>query len=99
MSAPLARPLADTLFIRDFAAFCRTKGDEGYNFWSTADTPQGCAFTQFVHSRGLTANTDPQWLDYHQRFDILALAKPWTFPALADRLERLIADAPVVVSK
>jgi hypothetical protein len=89
-------PLADIQFISDFAAFCRTKGDDGYDFWSTDDSADGCALVQFTHSKGLTAETDDDWVPHHRLLSGVLRAKPWTFSALADRLEALIADAPVV---
>ena len=96
MSAPLDRPPSDTLFISEFAAFCRTKGDGGYDFWAIDDSASGCALTQFSHSRGLSAEDDPDWGPRHVRLSYALMAKPWTFSALADRLDALLVDSPVV---
>ena len=50
-------PLADIKFIADFAAFCRGKGDEEYDYWDikrcagalflieTGRAPNGCAYS------------------------------------------------------
>jgi hypothetical protein len=87
-------PLADIQFIADFAAFARSKGDGGYE---EADGAV-CALAQFgyVHivDSGDCARQGVPWAAYHAA----ALCPgPYTFSALADRLEALIADAPVVV--
>jgi hypothetical protein len=46
MSARL--PVADIKFIADFAAFCRTKGDEGYVFTDRCS----CALASFLRETG-----------------------------------------------
>lgn len=101
MSARL--PLADIQFIAAFAAFCRTKGDEGYNYFATGD----CAIARFLKGTGRCADPSVgayRWRDQatgevHHFPEFTAEAEePHTFPALADRLEALIADAPMVRS-
>lgn len=94
-------PLADIQFIADFAAFCRTKGDEEYNPGRVAE----CALAQFGHPRVASA-----WDLREAGIPVAAYTQavgydhdggpghcgPYTFSALADRLEALIADAPAV---
>lgn len=105
MSAHPKLPLADVIFIQDFAAFCRTKGDEAYNYCR----PHSCALAQFVDASGLAdASGLPLCRRMEEGFDpledgILEPAlntggrdKDYTFSALADRLEALLVDAPVV---
>lgn len=41
-------PVADIQFISDFAAFCRTKGDEGYDY----SNAHNCALSQFLRASG-----------------------------------------------
>ena len=110
MTAPLHLPLADILFISEFSAFCRTKGDEAYRFTS----PGHCALAQFLKETGRA--TDPSvgpddWCDgcgpdislpaglndalSNESFE--DCESTWTFSALADRLDALIAHAPKVV--
>lgn len=85
-------PVADIQFIADFAAFARSKGDEAYDY---LDPDVGCALAQFGHP-GVDfidgANTD----GIPEAVDGAAVSYPWTFSALASRLEALIADAPMV---
>lgn len=97
-------PLNEIDFISRFAAFCRTKGDERYDYTD----PFGCALAQFVDETG---RTDAESLPFCERmkvgFDpiedsVLEVALNsgkdggYNFSALADRLEALIVDAPVV---
>lgn len=105
-------PLKDIEFIADFAAFCRSKGDERYNFFNNCD----CALAQFLRFSGRCENPyviglgqwkpadehgenwrqvpfDREGTPGHER--ILG-REPYTFSALATRLEALIADAPTV---
>jgi hypothetical protein len=89
-------PLADIQFIADFAAFARSKGRLGYNFYSFEEGPCGCAVTQFLHTRGVGILHN-DWSPKHALVDSAVRSKPWTFTALADRLEAILADAPVVV--
>lgn len=83
-------PPKDIEFIASFAAFCRTKGDEDYN---PCDA-NVCALAQFGHPGVPYSECE--------RFGIprdamnAALSEPWVFSALADRLEALLVDAPVV---
>lgn len=97
-------PLADILFIADFAAFCRTKGNEEYDYFST----RTCAVAQFVRETGLCDNPCVggwHWRDtateeihrFPKGFDA-ECEEPYIFSALADRLEALIADAPLVTT-
>lgn len=83
-------PLADIRFIADFAAFCRGKGDWEY----CATDPFECALARYgfrdVHSFNARELGVPVEA-FHQ-----AIFEPHTFSALADRLEALIADAPMV---
>jgi hypothetical protein len=86
------QPLADIQFIADFAAFCRSKGDETYN---SIDSDV-CALAQFGYPRVSDDNNgrlnDPRVPERAYE----AVFHQGTFSALADRLEALIADAPVV---
>lgn len=100
-------PLKDLEFIRDFAAFCRTKGDESYNYTDRC----GCACAQFLQASGRADEPDvepDQWFGndglWHPMPYVVdnmgggVLAnEPRTFSALADRLEALLVDAPVEV--
>lgn len=96
MSARL--PLADIQFISEFAAFCRGKV-AGYNF----EDLDNCAIAQFGKSGGVIPESIcvvKPWGSYHLDCNTPiagAIARePKTFSALADRLESLIADAPMV---
>lgn len=84
-------PLADIIFIQDFAAFARSKGDGRYEFTDT----RSCALGQFGHPGLLCA----QIVEKFGR-DIFDAVNPiggdWTFSALADRLEALL---PATVEK
>lgn len=102
MSAPLDMPLSDAVFIAEFAAFCRGKGDEAYDY----DCSVNCAVAQFVRDTG-RSNGDAighiWYYDQHGKSQAIpcgvspaADAYPQTFSALADRLEALIADRPAV---
>lgn len=99
------QPLADIEFIAGMAAWCRTKGDEAYNYCN----PDGCALAQFVNASGLAdAASLPLCQRMERGFDPLVTGvletalntggddKDYTFSALADRLEALLIDAPVV---
>jgi hypothetical protein len=80
-------PLADIQFISDFAAFARAKGDEGYN----PAIANACALAQFGY---LAAGPDTVPRAAFRAATNFGLE--YTFSALADRLEALIAGAPVV---
>lgn len=87
MSARL--PLSDIQFISDFAAFCRTKpAGEEYFFFSAG----ACALAEFGHPGVQSDNL--RGVPYKALH--AAAEEPRTYPALADRLEALIADAPAV---
>lgn len=99
------RPLADIKFIADFAVFCRGKGDERYDY----DDSVGCAVWQFLNDTGRSngeAIGNLFYINQHgkrmcripQGVSRAADSHPYTFSALADRLEALIADAPVVIT-
>lgn len=104
-------PVADIQFISDFAAFCRMKGDEGFDYCA----PDCCALAQFLRASGRAQNPSVGgyaiWTDEAVRYgrpqrapggvheallSVLDLNDFGTFSALADRLEDLIADAPEV---
>lgn len=56
-------PLKDIKFIADFAAFCRTKGDEAYDYVE----PQECACCQFLRETGRAAEPSVipnKWRDF-----------------------------------
>lgn len=98
-------PLKDIRFIADFAAFARSKGDERYDY----GLPNACALAQFAEKVGLTtkglpcevyhdgANWQPTFCSPFEEA-LNPADGAFTFSALADRLEALIADAPVVLS-
>ncbi len=105
MSARL--PLADYQFISDFAAFCRTKGDEGYNYVDC----EHCALGQFLRESGRCAN--PSVSGYGKWHDLNA-EDLWTLhqaPVLidgdedrnvlsyGDRTFSALADAPALVGE
>jgi acyl dehydratase len=87
-------PIADIAFIADFAAFCRTKGDEAYDFCDS----DACALAQFGFP-GVGRIACRRLGIPEAAFDAAnpIVSSVGTFSALADRLEALIADAPVVV--
>lgn len=88
--------------IADFAAFCRSKGDEAYNFYDT----KRCALAQYGRSvlgdNFLCAGVNEvcergagriYTLDDLTRATLLGRnVESRTFAALADRLEALIAE-------
>lgn len=98
------RPLADIDFITKFAAFCRTKGDEAYDYYDI----NNCAVAQFVKASGLCSNVEVGGFYWHDLITgekhelpenfVAECEEPYIFSALADRLEALIADAPLVTS-
>jgi hypothetical protein len=94
------QPLNDIQFITDFAAFCRGKGDEEYDF----DSVTQCAGAQFMRSKRSDfaefgadgwESTSGKW---HSVPDVCGqlIAAPQTFSALALRLEALLANSPIV---
>lgn len=86
-------PLADIQFIADFAAFCRSKGDEEYN----PEDAETCALAQFGYGGVSVFDCDDRGVPkIAYMAAVHAYGEPYTFSALADRLEALIADAPVV---
>jgi hypothetical protein len=104
-------PLADIRFISDFAAFCRTKGDETYNYSDNWN----CACAQFLIASGRAKSPCVGGIGYARWLDEAASDSARDFPAgmaealynrdtghtfsaLADRLEALIVDAPGVSS-
>lgn len=93
MSAPHNMPLADVVFISEFAAFCRTKGDERY----CASDTFNCAVAQYGYVGALHPDV-PQVPK--AAFDAAVYGETGdgsgTFSALADRLEALISDSPSV---
>lgn len=82
----LRQPLADIQFISDFAAFCRTKGDEGFSYYDEAQ----CALGLFGYRHGFV---DP---DIPESVKDAITDSDETFADVADRLEALLIDAPVV---
>lgn len=89
-------PLADIQFISDFAAFCRTKGDERYYFTA----PSRCAVAQFGFPALYMSGCDDDGVQRVPSSVMEAASfQTWTFSALATRLEALLTDAPVVVSQ
>lgn len=96
----------DRAFISEFAAFCRTKGDEGYDYWDTLN----CAVAQFVRASGKGVSAGGlTWADNNNKRHLMPdgfvtngnrdgviISLPHTFSALADRLEALLTDAPEV---
>lgn len=104
-------PLKDFEFIRDFAAFCRTKGDEGYDYLD----PWECACAQFLKASGRAAAPSTAggfWvdraIDRYARHPLpngldgiggALLEDPRTFSALATRLDALLVDAPGFVGE
>lgn len=96
MSAPLARPLADTLFLTRFRDFARAKGDAGYNPWEATV----CALAQFGYPGAQCSTLEDNLEELGiplAAFDA-ALDGYSDFASLADRLEALLADAPMVRS-
>lgn len=82
------QPLEDIAFISEFAAFCRSKGDETYgrcDAYACALAQFGHPGVQFTELRGVPEAAFQAALegDYPARFS-----------ALAGRLEALLIDAP-----
>jgi len=104
MSAHL--PLADITFIAEFAAFARAKGGGAYRYSDFTN----CACAQFLKASGRCAKPlvyAHHWEDeaggehwfpggFASPIGIAISDGDHTFSALADRLEALITDAPVV---
>lgn len=91
MSARL--PLKDIVFISEFAAFCRTKGDASY----VASDAGICALAQFGYP-GLDSFTCG-----HAGVPFRALraacVPPHNYASLATRLESLLSDMKVEVDR
>lgn len=98
MTKPTTMPLSDAVFIQEFAAFCRTKGDEEYE----ACSPSVCALAQFGHPGVIIGGSLKGYFDRagvavpSGAYEAAVHYEPHTFSALADRLEALLADAPIV---
>lgn len=88
-------PLADIQFIADFAAFCRTKGDEAYDY----SYASRCALAQFGYPdvQYGALGCVPEEAFWAAIGEDIPLGEPHTFSALADRLEAILADTPVMV--
>lgn len=85
-------PLADIQFITEFAKFCRSKGDEEYDY----EDATVCALAQFGHPNV----QEHDWRGVPEPAFYAAVGiedVECNFSALADRLEALIADAPRVL--
>jgi hypothetical protein len=103
------QPLADIQFIADFAAYARGREPtEGFDYFSNTN----CACCQFLRDHrgyaeprvggfGWRAALMAERNDFPEGVGCALVgaetAAGWTWGALADRLEGLIADAPVVV--
>ena len=85
--------------IADFAAFCRSKGDEAYDYVE----PRSCALALFLqidhpfadvggHSYCLEGEDEEDGIPIPFGVHNGLTAHPRTFAALADRLEALIAE-------
>jgi hypothetical protein len=97
--------LKDLAFIAEFAAFCRGKGEEGYSYFDG----NNCALCQYLRHAGLAssptvggdtwADVGELWGAHHIQEDVAdeLTKEPYTFSALADRLEALLVDAPEIV--
>ena len=100
-------PLADIQFISDFAVYARSRGDVSYSYCDAAT----CALAQFLRDTGRIdlaeqpcGVTKPYGLNWFPArgtplVKALNCGNAYTFSALASRLERLIVDAPVLVSQ
>ena len=101
-------PLADIQFISEFATYARGRGDVAYNYMDNLN----CAACQFLRDTGRAEQPSVGgniWRDVADAefayksmpdIDMPALCVgEWNFSALADRLEALIADAPVVAAQ
>jgi hypothetical protein len=94
-------PLADYQFIADFAAFARSKGDGAYE----AGDSEICALAQFGHPNVIVwsgeevdEDGEPSLVPFSAYEAVVRDdSGGYTFSALADRLEALLADAPVTV--
>jgi hypothetical protein len=99
------QPLEDIVFISNFAAFCRTKGDEAYRYIE----PMECGLAQFLQTTGrwdspalpcgLSKSLRDQPVDWWNAplfSDLNSALMVGRFDLLADRLEALIVDSPVV---
>ena len=94
MSARL--PLKDHIFISEFAAFCRSKGDEEYDSLH----PRHCALGQFGHP-GICTKTDcsEQGVPWSAYYAAALDDGPYNFASLATRLESLLSDMTVGVDR
>jgi hypothetical protein len=101
-------PLADIQFIADFAAYARTRGDEAYNY-SDARNCATCQFLRDTGRASVPCVNPIDWRDgeclsgkrnplpegLDEALDGSESGGEETFSALADRLEALIAGAPI----
>lgn len=102
------RPLEEIVFLTEFRDFCRSKGEERYDYCSNG----GCAIAQFIGATGRAQKPYVSWFglwtDAAVNDDLsddggfnkspdgvhgAVRAKPRTFSALADRLDALIPAA------
>ena len=87
-------PIADIAFLSEFAAFARAKGEEEY----CASDVNACALAQFGYVGSLSSKL-PQVPE--AAFNAAVYGETGdgsgTFNQLADRLDALLADVPVVV--
>ena len=68
---------------QQFETWVRNRpADEEYNYWDTLN----CACGQFAETLGASHDSDLR-LKIEGRFSRFAAEHPWTFGALADRLE------------
>lgn len=74
----------DIVLIEDFKKFCRDKGDQTYN-WASLDR---CAIAQFCRESGHAYMPVANAMAGKYRMETLAMLRPRTFSALADRIER-----------
>lgn len=73
-----------------FLDFCRSKpAEEAYPFWHA----ERCAVGQFIASRGLNVFEGEGWDIFDRLHDGTGTVgdEPWTFGALADRLEKALS--------
>lgn len=80
---------------QQFLTWCRGKpADEAYCYFAVARNGGGCAIIQFCVEHGIPIEAELDMDCHRHPAGLAAASRPWTFGALADRLEASLAEQP-----